>query len=71
MSKTHTVNHMYHLVADPYTNNLTNFSNLLDSEGIGFISEYKTGVGLEYDVVIYFFYYPEDLAEATHIYNQL
>ena len=66
-----TVNQMYRLVADPYINNLTNFSNLLHSKGIGFISEYKRGVGLEYDVVIYFFYYSEDLAEATNIYNQL
>ena len=71
MPKTHTVNHMYRLVADPYTNNLTNFSNLLHSKGIGFISEYKKGIGLEYDVVIYLFYYPEDLKEATHIYNHL
>lgn len=68
---TNTVNHMYRLVADPYITNLTTFSNLLHSEGIGFISEYKTGVGLEYDVVIYFFFYPEDLVEATNIYNQL
>ena len=66
-----TVNHMYRLVADPYITNLTTFSSLLHSEGIGFISEYKTGDGLEYDAVIYFFYYPEDLVEATHIYNQL
>ena len=66
-----TVNHMYRLVADPYTNNLTNFSNLLHSKGIGFISEYKKGIGLEYDVVIYLFYYPEDLVEATNIYNHL
>lgn len=62
---------MYRLTTDPYTTNLTTFSDLLHSEGIGFISEYKTGVGLEYDVVIYFFYYPEDLVEATNIYNQL
>ena len=56
-----TVNHMYRLVADPYTNNLTNFSNLLHSKGIGFISEYKKGIGLEYDVVIYIFFTPEDV----------
>ena len=62
---------MYRLTADPYMNNLTTFSDLLHSKGIGFISEYKRGVGLEYDVVIYLFYYPEDLVEATHIYNQL
>ena len=62
---------MYRLTANPHKHNLNTFSDLLHSVGIGFISEYKTGVGLEYDVVIYFFYYPEDLAEATHIYNQL
>ena len=62
---------MYRLTADPYKHNLNTFSDLLHREGIGFISEYKTGVGLEYDAVIYFFYYPEDLVEATHIYNQL
>ena len=71
MPKTHTVNHMYRLTTDPYKHNLNTFSDLLHSEGIGFISEYKTGDGLEYDAVIYFFYYPEDLVEATHIYNQL
>ena len=70
MSKTHTVNHMYRLVADPYTNNLTNFSNLLHSKGIGFISEYKKGIGLEYDVVIYIFFTPEDVEKATYIYKQ-
>ena len=62
---------MYRLTADPHKHNLTTFSDLLHSEGIGFISEYKTGVGLEYDVVIYLFYYPEDLVEATNIYNHL
>lgn len=62
---------MYRLVADPYKHNLNTFSDLLHSEGIGFISEYKAGVGLEYDVVIYFFYYLEDLVEATNIYDQL
>ena len=62
---------MYRLVADPYTNNLTNFSNLLHSKGIGFISEYKKGIGLEYDVVIYIFFTPEDVEKATNIYNQL
>ena len=62
---------MYRLTTDPLKHNLNTFSDLLHSEGIGFISEYKTGVGLEYDVVIYFFYYPEDLVEATNIYNQL
>ena len=61
---------MYRLTADPYKHNLTTFSNLLHSKGIGFISEYKRGIGLEYDVVIYRFYYPEDLAEANDIYNQ-
>ena len=62
---------MYRLPTDPYKHNLNTFSDLLNSEGIGFISEYKTGVGLEYDAVIYLFYYPEDLVEATNIYNQL
>ena len=62
---------MYRLTADPYKHNLNTFSDLLHSEGIGFISEYKTGVGLEYDVVIYFFYYIEDLENAKHIYNRL
>ena len=62
---------MYRLTTDPYKHNLNTFSDLLNSEGIGFISEYKTGVGLEYDAVIYLFYYPEDLVEATRIYNQL
>ena len=62
---------MYRLSTDPYKHNLNTFSDLLNSEGIGFISEYKTGVGLEYDAVIYLFYYPEDLVEATNIYNQL
>ena len=62
---------MYRLTTDPYKHNLNIFSDLLNSEGIGFISEYKTGVGLEYDAVIYLFYYPEDLVEATRIYNQL
>ena len=62
---------MYRLTTDPYKHNLNTFSDLLNSEGIGFISEYKTGVGLEYDAVIYLFYYPEDLVEATNIYNQL
>ena len=62
---------MYRLTTDPYKHNLYTFNDLLHSEGIGFISEYKTGVGLEYDVVIYLFYYPEDLVEATNIYNQL
>ena len=66
-----TVNHMYRLTTEPHKHNLNTFSDLLHSEGIGFISEYKTGVGLEYDVVIYFFFYPEDLVEATNIYNQL
>lgn len=62
---------MYRLTTDPYKHNLNTFSDLLHNEGIGFISEYKTGAGLEYDVVVYFFFYPEDLAEATNIYNQL
>ena len=62
---------MYRLSTDPYKHNLNTFSDLLNSECIGFISEYKTGVGLEYDAVIYLFYYPEDLVEATNIYNQL
>lgn len=70
MPKTHTVNHMYRLVADPYTNNLTNFSNLLHSKGIGFISEYKKGIGFEYDVVIYIFFTPEDVEKAKCIYKQ-
>ena len=62
---------MYRLTTDPYKHNLNTFSDLLNSEGIGFISEYKTGVGLEYDAVIYLFYYQEDLVEATNIYNHL
>ena len=37
---------MYRLIADPYKHNLTTFSDLLHSEGIGFISEYKRGVGV-------------------------
>ena len=70
MLKTNTVNHTYRLVADPYTNNLTNFSNLLHSKGIGFISEYKKGIGLEYDAVIYIFFTPEDVEKAKCIYKQ-
>ena len=70
MSKTHTVNYMYHLLADPHTNNLTNFSNLLHNKGIGFISEYKKGIGLEYDVVIYIFFTPEDVEKAKCIYKE-
>ena len=60
MLKTNTVNHTYRLVADPYTNNLTNFSNLLHSKGIG----------LEYDAVIYIFFTPEDVEKAKCIYKQ-
>ena len=62
---------MYRLTADPYMNNLNTFSDLLHRNGIGFISEYKTGTGLEFDVVIYTFYSLEDLAEANDIYNHL
>ena len=62
---------MYRLTADPYMNNLTTFSDLLHSKGIGFISEYKRGVGLEYDVVIYTFFTLEDLEQAKHFYNYL
>ena len=62
---------MYRLTADPYTTNLTTFNNLLHSKGIDFIFEYKEGVGLEYNVVIYIFYIPEDLEKATNIYDQL
>ena len=69
MLKIHKEERMYRLVADPYTNNLTNFSNLLHSKGIGFISEYKKGIGLEYDVVIYIFFTPEDVEKATYIYK--
>ena len=61
---------MYRLTADPYKHNLNTFSDLLHSEGIGFISEYKRGVGLEYDVVIYIFFTPEDVEKATYIYKQ-
>lgn len=71
MLRIHKEERMYRLVADPYTNNLTNFSNLLHSKGIGFISEYKKGIGLEYDVVIYIFFTPEDIEKATYIYNHL
>ena len=62
---------MYRLTANPYKHNLTTFSNLLRSKGIDFISEYKRGVGLEYDVVVYLFFLPEDLEKATSIYDQL
>ena len=62
---------MYRLTANPYKHNLTTFSNLLNSKGIDFISEYKRGVGLEYDVVLYLFFLPEDLEKASNIYNQL
>ena len=62
---------MYRLTADPYKHNLTTFSDLLHRNGIGFIPEYKRGIGLEYDVVIFIFYYSEDLEKAKHIYNQL
>ena len=62
---------MYRLIANPYKCNLTTFSNLLHSKGIDFISEYKRGVGLEYDMVVYLFFLPEDLEKATNIYNQL
>ena len=62
---------MYRLTANPYKYNLTTFSNLLHSKGIDFISEYKRGVGLEYDMVVYLFFLPEDLEKATNIYNQL
>ena len=62
---------MYRLTADPYKHNLNTFSDLLHSEGIGFISEYKTGIGLEYDVVIYTFFTLEDLEKAKHFYNYL
>ena len=61
---------MYRLTADPYKHNLTTFSDLLHSKGIGFISEYKRGIGLEYDVVIYTFFTSEDLEKANHLYNQ-
>ena len=71
MPKMHKRNYTYCLVADPHTNNLTNFSNLLRSKGIEFISEYKKGIGLEYDVVIYIFFTPEDVEKANYIYNQL
>ena len=70
MLKIHKEERMYRLIADPYTHNLTNFSNLLHSKGIGFISEYKKGIGLEYDVVIYIFFTPEDVEKATYIYKQ-
>ena len=62
---------MYSLPTDPYTANLTTFSDLLRNKGISFITEYKKGTGIEYDAVIYLFYYPEDLVEATHIYDRL
>ena len=62
---------MYRLTADPYKHNLNTFNDLLHSNGIGFISEYKRGIGLEYDVVIFIFYYSEDLEKAKHLYNQL
>ena len=62
---------MYRLTTDPGKHNLTTFSDLLHRNGIGFISEYKRGSGLEYDVVIYFFYYIEDLENAKHIYDRL
>ena len=70
MPKMHKRNYTYCLVADPHTNNLTNFSNLLRSKGIEFISEYKKGIGLEYDVVIYIFFTPEDVEKAKYIYKQ-
>ena len=62
---------MYRLPTDPYKHNLNTFSDILNSEGIGFISEYKRGVGLEYDVVIYTFFTLEDLEQAKHFYNYL
>lgn len=62
---------MYRLTADPYKHNLNTFSNLLHSKGIGFISEYKKGIGLEYDVVIYIFFTPEDVGKAKCIYDFL
>ena len=62
---------MYRLITDPYTTNLTTFSNLLRSEGISFITEYKEGTGTEYDIVIYLFYIPEDLEKASNIYDRL
>ena len=62
---------MYRLTADPCKHNLNTFSDLLHSNGIGFIPEYKRGIGLEYDVVIFIFYYSEDLEKAKHLYNHL
>ena len=62
---------MYRLITDPYTTNLNTFSDLLRSKGIGFITEYKEGTGIEYDAVIYLFSIPEDLEKATNIYDQL